>query len=99
MDQQLPRGLGESDQVHPARHVALGDGLGAKLLRAQQRWDPLEGVCAQLGNVAAQKAYEVFHIGRALGQWRILAQHQRDRFRRGRQVITLRRLRLGDGRS
>ncbi|AVV47941.1 hypothetical protein C6376_37345 [Streptomyces sp. P3] len=49
--------------------------------------------------MAAQKANEVLHIGSALGQWRILAQHQRHRLRRGHHVIARRRRHLSDGRS
>ncbi|QDN91301.1 hypothetical protein FNV62_40795 [Streptomyces sp. RLB3-17] len=49
--------------------------------------------------MTAQTANEVLHIRSALGQRRIIAQHERHRLRRGHHVITLRRPLHGDGPS
>lgn len=96
VSRQFLGGLGEPDQVHPARHIAQGDALGAKLPRTQQGGNTRGGRCAQLGNVAAQEANEILHVGSALRQWRIFAQYQRHRLQRGHHVITLPRRRVSD---
>lgn len=75
--------------MHPARHVALGNGFGGELLSSHQNRAAYGNPCSQLGDMTAQKSNEVLHIGSALGQRRIRTQHERYRLRRGHQVIAL----------
>lgn len=81
--------LGQSDQMHPAGHVAVGDRSRAELLRAAQCWLLLGHHDAESIDVTAQTPREVYNIGGGLRQRRTLVQHERHCLRRGHRLIAL----------
>lgn len=82
--------LGQSDQMDPAGHVALGHPGRAEQLRAAQRRLSGRHHDAESVDVTAQTPREVLHVGGGLRQRRVLVQHERHRLRRGHCLIALR---------
>lgn len=82
-------GLGQLDQMHPARHVTVGHACRSELLRAAQRRGSRWYDEPELADVTAQAPREFLHVAGALRQWRVLVEHERHRLCRGHRLISL----------
>lgn len=61
-------GLGQLDQMHPARHVPVGDTCRSELLRGAQCRDARRYEGPELSDVTAKAPREFLHVAEALRQ-------------------------------
>ncbi len=82
-------GLGQLDQMNPARHVPVGDACRSELLRAAQCCGSRRHDGPELSDVTAKAPCKFFHVADALRQRRLIVQHERHRLCCSHRLIPL----------